>query len=114
MKKYILYLSLPALMLWAASNVYAASTCQGDVNAMRKAIDSSRYHWLTTENGILISKVLGTVISRDPEVCGSLGVGRGFSEKNLHQYDLSWKRGNWEDTLVASSNSGLFSDNTDK
>ncbi|WP_330924549.1 hypothetical protein [Candidatus Sororendozoicomonas aggregata] len=97
MKKYILYFSLPALILWATSNVYA-STCQEDFNAMSNVIKSK--HTLSTKNGIEISQLFGPVDTMGAEACGAAG--NSSSSFHRYSYKLSWVMGNWRDTLMAA------------
>ncbi|WP_330924547.1 hypothetical protein [Candidatus Sororendozoicomonas aggregata] len=97
MKKYILYFSLPALIMWAASNGYASS-CKEDFNAMREVIYTDGY--VTTKYGFKIGDVYGPVTSVGDESCGA----GGFPINLMHYcyYKLSWKRGKWRATLIAT------------
>ncbi|WP_330924545.1 hypothetical protein [Candidatus Sororendozoicomonas aggregata] len=98
MKKYALYFSLPALIMWATSNVYATSTCQGDFNEMCNFIKS--HHTLSSKNGVSINQLFGPATSRGAESCGAKGEGPRVHHC-INFYRLYWKRGNWRDTLIA-------------
>ncbi|WP_330924546.1 hypothetical protein [Candidatus Sororendozoicomonas aggregata] len=95
MKKYTLYFSLPALILWAASNVYASS-CQQDFNR----IDRVTSHWgyMETNNHVVLSEVSGPVTYSGGK-CRAWGREASFFQP---RFALSWERGNWRATLIAN------------
>ncbi len=97
MKKNILYFSLPALIMWAASNV-CASSCKEDFHKMSIVI--MRDNTLSSKNGIRINRLFGPVTSRSAESCGAGGESP-WAHHCVNFYRLSWKRGNWKSTLIA-------------
>ncbi|WP_330924542.1 hypothetical protein [Candidatus Sororendozoicomonas aggregata] len=98
MKKCILYFSLPALIMWAATNVYASS-CNEDIGDMRVSIQITGY--VMTKNGIKIKKIYDFATSNGDESCEA----RGKGPYNL-SYSLSWERGDWRSTIIASDPTG--------
>ncbi|WP_330924543.1 hypothetical protein [Candidatus Sororendozoicomonas aggregata] len=106
MKKNILCFILPALIPWAVSNVYAASKCQRDFNEMRNSIKGDRI--LFSINGIAIIQLFGPITSRGAESCGAVGTSPNMLRR--FSYNLSWKRGSWNDTLIATY--PVFNNNT--
>ncbi|WP_330924544.1 hypothetical protein [Candidatus Sororendozoicomonas aggregata] len=96
MKKCILYFSLPALILWAASNVYAESTCQQGLHAMTMTI--FRDGWVSTKNDVILTEVFGPVTYSGGKCHAS---GRKSSSSHI-RFALSWERGHWGRTLTAS------------
>ncbi|WP_330924540.1 hypothetical protein [Candidatus Sororendozoicomonas aggregata] len=95
MKKSILYFSLPALILWAASNVYASS-CKEDFNKMHSTVVKDTE--IFSKNGKLMVAVSGPVTTHSSS-CGAWGWGPGVESFRAH-YKLSWTKGNWENTLI--------------
>lgn len=95
MKKNSLYFSLCALTLWSASNVYASS-CKKDLSAIYNVTD--KHGCMFVEKDAVICSVFGPATTRGNQ-CG--GGAKGPGSKGV-TYALSWTRGDWGRTLVAT------------
>ncbi|WP_330923995.1 hypothetical protein [Candidatus Sororendozoicomonas aggregata] len=96
MKKTSLYFILPALMLWVASNVYAAS-CQHDFNEIVTIV--KRRHYIVTKKNIVIGSVSGPVVDGGDNVCGAPAKTAGASPRLCN---IFWMKGDWRSQLVSA------------
>ncbi|WP_330924001.1 hypothetical protein [Candidatus Sororendozoicomonas aggregata] len=93
MKKVFLYFSFPLLMMWATSNIYAAASCKKDFDEMDFKVQDQGS--LRTTNGTKIDAV------HAPAMAGSDGSCAAHASQNHLHYEICWKVGNWEHTLIA-------------